>query len=123
MNEWLKRIREQLTGLWSRWSRTQKVVLFSIIGASILAIILLVALSATPAMVPLISSPVADTDARLQIAAKLDEMQVKYQLRADNEFYVADEQTARFVGGVQPASVSSANVRYVVKPPGRFRTG
>jgi flagellar M-ring protein FliF len=97
MNEWLKRIREQLTGLWSRWSRTQKVVLFSIIGAGILAIILLVALSATPSMVPLISSPVTDTDARLQIAAKLDEMQVKYQLRADNEFYVADEQTARRV--------------------------
>ena len=97
MNEWLKRIREQLTGLWSRWNRTQKVVLFSIIGASILAIILLISLSATPAMVPLISSPVADTDARLQIAAKLDEMQVKYQLRADNEFYVADEQTARRV--------------------------
>ena len=82
MNEWLKRIREQLTGLWSRWNRTQKVVLFSIIGASILAIILLISLSATPAMVPLISSPVADADARLQIAAKLDEMQVKYQLRA-----------------------------------------
>ena len=95
MNEWLKRIREQLTALWSRWNTTQKVVLFSIIGASILAIILLVSLSATPAMVPLISSPVADSDARLQIAAKLDEMQVKYQLRADNEFYVADEQTAR----------------------------
>ncbi|MFI5368566.1 MAG: flagellar basal-body MS-ring/collar protein FliF, partial [Spirochaetia bacterium] len=97
MNDWLKRIREQLTGLWSRWNGTQKIILFSIIGASILAIILLFALSATPAMVPLISNPVTDTDARLQIAAKLDQMQVAYQLRPDNVFYVADEKTARRV--------------------------
>ena len=48
-------------------------------------------------MVPLISNPVTDTDARLQIAAKLDELRVKYQLRPDNIFYVADEQTARRV--------------------------
>ena len=97
MNEWLKRIREQLTAIWARWSGTQKIILFSIVGASILAVVLLFALSATPAMVPLISSPITNTDARLQISAKLDEMQVKYQLRADNEFYVADELVARRV--------------------------
>jgi len=97
MNEWLKRIREQLTGLWARWNRTQKIILFSIVGAGILAIILLFALSATPAYVPLISSPITDADARLQIAAKLDELSIKYQLRGDNEFYVADEVTARRV--------------------------
>ena len=97
MNDWLKRIREQLKGLWSRWNRTQKLILFSIVGASILAIILLFALSATPAMVALITNPVTDQDARLQIAAKLDQLQVKYQLRPDNVFYVADEPTARHV--------------------------
>jgi flagellar M-ring protein FliF len=97
MNDWLKRIREQLRGLWSRWNRTQKIILFSIIGASILAVILLFSFSATPAMVPLITSPLKDQDARLQIAAKLDSLQVKYQLRADEIFYVADEQTARRV--------------------------
>jgi flagellar M-ring protein FliF len=97
MNDWLKRIREQLRGLWSRWNRTQKIILFSIIGASILAVILLFTFSATPSMVPLISSPLKDQDARLQIAAKLDSLQVKYQLRADDVFYVADEQTARRV--------------------------
>ncbi len=48
-------------------------------------------------MVPLISNPVTDTDARLQIAAKLDELGIKYQLRPDNVFYVADEKTARRV--------------------------
>ena len=95
MNDWLKRIREQLKGLWSRWNRTQKIILFSIIGASVLAIILLVSLSATPAMVPLLTSPVTDTDARLRISQKLDESQIKYQLRSDNIYYVADDVTAR----------------------------
>src|SRR5579864_8704320 len=97
MNEWWKRIREQLRGLWSRWNRTQKLVLFSLIGASLLAIILLIALSGSPAMVALISSPITNVDDRLQIGAKLDELQVHYQLRSDNIFYVADDLTARRV--------------------------
>jgi flagellar M-ring protein FliF len=97
MNDWLKRIREQLKGLWSRWNRTQKLVLLSVIGASVLAIILLIALSGTPAMVALISSPITNVDDRMQISAKLDDLQVRYQLRSDNIFYVADEQTARRV--------------------------
>ncbi|MGO9412236.1 MAG: flagellar basal-body MS-ring/collar protein FliF [Spirochaetia bacterium] len=97
MNEWWKRIREQLTGLWARWNSTQKIILFAILGASILAVILLFSFSATPSMVPLISSPITDTDARLQITAKLDDLGIKYQLRPDNVFYVADEPTARRV--------------------------
>lgn len=97
MNEWWKRIREQIRGLWARWNTTQKVILFAIVGASILAIILLFTFSAAPSMVPLISNPVTDTDARLQIAAKLDDLGVKYQLRPDNIFYVADEKTARHI--------------------------
>ena len=94
MNEWLKRIREQLKGLWSRWNRTQKIILFSIIGGSILAIVLLIALSATPAMVPILSSQVTDADVRQRISAALDENHISYQLRADNIFYAADEQIA-----------------------------
>ncbi len=94
MNEWLKRIREQLKGLWSRWNRTQKIILFSIIGASILAIVLLIALSATPAMVPIISAQVTDADERQRISTALDQNHIRYQLRSDNIFYAADEQTA-----------------------------
>jgi flagellar M-ring protein FliF len=97
MNDWLKRIREQLKGLWSRWSRTQKLVLGSIVGVFILAIILLIALSGTPSMVALISSPITSPDDQLQISAKLDDLQVRYQFRSDKVFYVADEQTARRV--------------------------
>ena len=97
MNEWWKRIREQVKGLWARWNRTQKIILFSIVGASILAVILLFSLSSAPSMVALITNPVTDENARMQISAKLDEMGVKYQLRADNVFYVPDDKTARRV--------------------------
>ncbi len=38
-----------------------------------------------------------NVDDRLRIGTKLDEMQVRYQLRSDNIFYVADEATARRV--------------------------
>jgi len=95
MNDWWKRIRDQIAGLWARWNTTQKIILFAIVGAGILAVILLFSFSAAPSMVPLISTPITDTDARLQISAKLDELGVKYQLRPDNVFYVADEKTAR----------------------------
>ncbi|HET6487879.1 MAG TPA: flagellar basal-body MS-ring/collar protein FliF [Spirochaetia bacterium] len=95
MNEWLNRIREQLRALWTRWNRTQKIILFSIVGASILALILLISLSAAPSMVALITSPVTDEKAKLAIEQKLDDLGAKYQLRSDNIFYVADEPTAR----------------------------
>jgi flagellar M-ring protein FliF len=95
MNELLKRLLEQVKGLWARWNTTQKIILFSIIGASLLGIILLVALSAAPSMVPLISAPVKDDQARMRISAKLDELGVKYQLRADNIYYVSDEKSAK----------------------------
>ncbi|HVO38586.1 MAG TPA: flagellar basal-body MS-ring/collar protein FliF [Spirochaetia bacterium] len=97
MNEWWKRIREQVRALWARWNTTQRVILFAVIGASILAVILLFAFSAAPSMVPLVSNPITSTDARLQISAKLDEMGVRFQLRPDNIFYVADDTTARHV--------------------------
>jgi flagellar biosynthesis/type III secretory pathway M-ring protein FliF/YscJ len=56
MNEWLKRLLEQAKGLWKRWNTTQKIILFGVIGAGILAVVLLTVLSAQPAMEPLIST-------------------------------------------------------------------
>ncbi len=97
MNDWFKRIWEQAKGLWAKWNLTQKIIFFSIIGAAVLAVILLFVFSATPSMVPVLSSAVKDEDARLKISAKLEEMGVRYDLRADNIFYVPDEKTARRV--------------------------
>ncbi len=95
MNEWLKRLLDQAKGLWKRWNTTQKIILFGVLGAGILAIVLLTVLSAAPALEPLISTPVTDEDQRSRIAAKLDELGVPFSLKADNLFYVADAKTAR----------------------------
>jgi flagellar M-ring protein FliF len=95
MNEFLKRLLDQAKGLWKRWNTTQKIILFGVIGAGILAVVLLTVLSAQPAMAPLISTPVTDEDQRSRIAAKLDELGVPFSLKADNMFYVADAKSAR----------------------------
>jgi flagellar M-ring protein FliF len=97
MNEWLKRILEQAKALWAKWNLTQKIIFFSVIGAAILAVILLFVFSAAPGMMPVISTPIKDEDARMKISAKLEELGVRYDLRADNIFYVPDEKTARRV--------------------------
>jgi flagellar M-ring protein FliF len=97
MNEWLKRIREQAKALWARWNLTQKIIFFSIIGAAILAVIMLFVFSATPGMVAVISTPVKDEDSRMKIVAKLEELGIRYDLRADNIFYVPDDKTAKRV--------------------------
>lgn len=95
MNEWLKRLLDQAKGLWKRWNTTQKIILFAVLGAGLLAVVLIAVLSAQPALSPLIPTPVTDEETRLKIIAKLDELGVDYQLRADNMFYVADAATAR----------------------------
>jgi flagellar M-ring protein FliF len=95
MNEWFKRVLDQAKALWAKWNTTQKIILFTIIGAAILAVILLVVFSAAPSMVPIIASPITDENSRLQIANKLDELGITYDLRSDNIFYAPDEKTAR----------------------------
>jgi flagellar M-ring protein FliF len=97
MNEWFKRIREQAKALWARWNLTQKIILFSILGAAVLAVILLFVFSAAPGMVPVLSTPIKDEDSRMKITAKLEELGIRYDLRADNIFYVPDDKTARRV--------------------------
>ena len=56
MNEWFKRLLEQLRNLWSQWKPVQKVIFFGIVGVSILGIVLLVTFSASPSMVPLLTT-------------------------------------------------------------------
>lgn len=97
MNEFFKRLLDQIKGLWAKWNTTQKIILFSILGAAILAVVLLIAFSAAPSMTPVIATPVTDENARLKIAGKLEELNVKYEVRSDNIFYVSDEKTARRV--------------------------
>ncbi|NOY10056.1 MAG: flagellar basal body M-ring protein FliF [Spirochaetes bacterium] len=95
MNEWLKKLVEQITALWEKWTATQKIILFSVIGVSVVAIILIVTFSASPSMVPLLRSPITDENYMSRIEGRLDVEGVRYQVRSDKVIMVPDEQTAR----------------------------
>jgi flagellar M-ring protein FliF len=97
MNEWFKKIIEQIKGLWTKWTTVQKIVLFAILGGTLLALILLIALSARPTMVPLITSPIADEAKREQISIRLDEEGIVHTVAADGKIFVEDQKTQKRV--------------------------
>jgi flagellar M-ring protein FliF len=93
MNEWFKKILEQIKNLWSKWSTTQKIILFSIIGVSILAIILLIVFSSAPTLHPLFRTAIQNDEELFRITTRLDEEGIYYEVK-DNMIYVKDEKTA-----------------------------
>jgi flagellar M-ring protein FliF len=95
MNEWLRQLLAQVKTLWGKWSATQKIILFAVLGAVVLAVALIALFSAAPSMVPLIGAPVKDDNDRARIVSVLDGEGVKYKVGADNMIYVEDAKTAR----------------------------
>ena len=95
MNEWLKKLVEQIKNLWGKWSATQKIILFSVVGVTVLAIILIVLFSASPSMIPLIGTPIQDDTNLSRIVAVLDEEGVSYKITPENMIYVSDDKTAK----------------------------
>ena len=77
MNEWLQKTLTKLKELWAKWSVVQKVILFGIIAAVVVAIVATAKLSSTPSTVRLFSSPVTDPQALSQILDRVDQENVK----------------------------------------------
>ena len=95
MNERLRALLAQLGTLWGKWSVTQKAILFSVLGVTVLAVVLIGVFSAAPSMVPLIGTPVKEENDRARIVGVLDQEGVKYKSGPDNMIYVEDQKTAR----------------------------
>lgn len=95
MNEWFKKIIAQIRELWSRWKPMQKIIFFGIIGVAIIGLIVLVSVSASPAMAALFQTPVQDPALLDQIATRLDLENIDYTITADNRVMVADPREAR----------------------------
>ncbi len=100
MNEWLKQLLNQIRNLWGKWSLTQKIILLSVVGVAILAVILIVVFSSAPAMVPLIGTPITDENNLARIVTVLDEEGISYKVGPDNMIYVQDEATARRIRAI-----------------------
>ena len=95
MNEWFKKLIEQFKNLWAKWSATQRIILFSITGVVLVAIILIISFSASPSMVQLIGAPIQDEADLSRITTRLDQEGARYQVTAEKRVLVADEDTAR----------------------------
>jgi flagellar M-ring protein FliF len=93
MNEWLKKIIEQIKTLWKKWSLNQKIIVLAVTGVSIIALILLFTLSAAPSRPPLFRSPITDENQLVRITNRLDEEGVEYTVE-NNTIYMRDEKTA-----------------------------
>lgn len=95
MNEWLKRMLERLKTVWGKWSALQKVIFFGILGGAILGLVLLVAFSASPSMVPLITTSITDENLLTKISMRLDEENVSHTMTPDGRILVEDRRTAQ----------------------------
>jgi flagellar M-ring protein FliF len=95
MNEWLKKFREQVRTLWGKWSLVQKIILFAIIGVTLVGLFLLANFSSEPNMVLLITSPITDTQKRDSISMRLDQEGVEHKIMDDGRIFVSDRKTAQ----------------------------
>ena len=100
MNEWLRQLLNQIKTLWGKWSPTQKIILFSMVGVAFLAVILIAVFSSAPAMVPLIGTQITDENNLARIVTVLDEEGVTYKVSPENMIYVEDELTARRIRAI-----------------------
>lgn len=95
MNEWVKRIVSQITGLWGKWTLVQKLILGGVVAAAIVGLVVLLSVSSAPAMVPLIDTPITDETKRDAIIIRLNEENVRSSVSATGIISVPDEATAR----------------------------
>ena len=95
MNEWLKKLFQQIKELWAKWSAVQKVILIGITAAVIAALVLVTVFSSRPTTVPLFSVPVSDQTMRDKIVYRLAQETVAVHVSDSGMLSVDDEMTAR----------------------------
>lgn len=95
MNEWLKKSIDQLKALWGKWSMVQKLILAAVVVVAVVGIVLMLHVSATPSMVPLITAPITDQDKLDKISVRLDEEGVEHTITAEGLILVPDKRTAQ----------------------------
>ncbi len=93
MNEWLKRVLAQIKSLWQRINVTQKILIFSILGVAIVAVILLFVFSAAPSRPLLFQTAITDEAQLNRITQRLDEENFSYKVE-NGLIYMSDQKSA-----------------------------
>ena len=75
--DWLKKMINQVAIYWGKWSLVQRVILLGIVAAVMVATAVLLTVSSTPNMVPVIDAPIRDEYARDRIVMRLNEEGVR----------------------------------------------
>jgi flagellar M-ring protein FliF len=95
MNEFLKKLFGQIAGLWGKWSITQKIILIGVVVIAAGGIAVLVTVSSSPGMAPVIDAPIRDEAALDRIVTRINQEGVKTSVSAAGIVMVSDEVTAR----------------------------
>ncbi len=100
MNDFFKRIFDQAKALWAKWTLVQKLILAGVILAAIIAVVVLVRVSAAPTMVKLLGTPIKTEEELRLITSKLDTEGIPYTVGESNQLYVRDQKTALRAKGI-----------------------
>jgi flagellar M-ring protein FliF len=94
MNEWFKKMAAQAKALWAKWSLVQKLILGGIVLVAIVAVVLLLRVSAAPTMVKILGTPIKSEEELRAITSRLDTAGIPYQVGENNTLLARDEKTA-----------------------------
>lgn len=95
MNEWIKKLLEQVKTLWSKWTLVQKAMAIGAPVVVIGALILVMVASSAPSQVPLLSSPVTQASDLQAITGRLEQEGIAHNVTEDKRVWVADTPTAQ----------------------------
>jgi flagellar M-ring protein FliF len=95
MNEFLKKLFGQIADLWGKWSIVQKIILIAIVVIAVGGIAILVGVSSSPSMAPVIDAPIRDEAALDRIITRINQEGVKTSVSPAGTVMVSDENTAR----------------------------
>ncbi len=100
MNDFIKRLFDQIKTLWGKWSLVQKLTLVGIVVAAVAGLGLITVMSAQPSRVALINSAITDPQVLVGITTRLDQENIDYTQTEDGRIYVADQKTKMRATGI-----------------------
>ena len=95
MNEWFKKLFNQIKALWAKWGLVQKLVLIGIVVVAIGGTVALFMVSSAPSMVPVIDSVIRDENARDRIVNRINQEGIKTSISSTGVIMVPDDKTAK----------------------------
>lgn len=116
MIEWLKVLPAKLKEMWTKWKPVQKAILVGIIIVVVLAVVMMLRVSASPTGVPLFNTVIRDESARDAITLRLDQEGVNYSVNDTGLIIVEDRKVADkmksllLLEGLVPTGIDAFNL-------------